>query len=162
MLRAVATAGYLGCLPAIGPALATAAGLCAAAAVFLASGRLEVVMLAWTLVLVAAAWALPRALAAGLADRQIVIDRFAGIWLAAAPALPLAGLLTTEHRALAMTGLVTPLVLYLLLLAAPLRGLGRSGRVLYRIGDDLLAGLLAAIGTMAVLVLLLARAGGAP
>lgn len=161
MLRATATVFHLGTIPRIGPLLATLAGLALALVVHGATGKLAPVLATWAFLLVLAAWIVELALRAGIPGEQIVIDRFAGIWLAAAPAIPLAGLLSGPHAGLAMVCALVPVLLYSALLAGPLRRMGRSPRLLLRFGDDLIAAGIAAIGTLAVMLVLLQSAQGA-
>ena len=144
MLRIVASAGHLGRVPVLGGVLAAGLGLALAAATFAALPRLEWLAAFWCLLFALVAWALPRALArADIPDREIVIDRVAGSWIAAAPAIPLVGVAATHGPGPALATLAFTLAVYHLILAGPLRAMGRSGRVWPRIGDDLIAGVLA-------------------
>ena len=158
MLRAIATVGYLGCLPRVGGVLACCAGLTLAGVVFLATGSSTYVCAAWFLCLSAMAWALPRAMEdADIPDRQIVIDQFTGVWLAAAPVIPLSALMLPGGVGMEplLLVLAVPLLFYQLLLRWPLRRMRHSPRPLMRFVDDLLAGTLAMILTVLALVVAL-------
>ncbi|SDK34517.1 phosphatidylglycerophosphatase A [Aliiruegeria lutimaris] len=155
MLRIVATVGYLGCIPFFGRLLASLAGLVTAILVYRGTGAVQPLAAIWALVLVATIWALPRALREDPDAKVTVIDRYAGIWLAAAPAIPLADLLGSSFSAGAIIALATPVLLYTLLLSAPRHLFDRDTRPVLRLVDDLVAGALAAIGTLAVMLALL-------
>ena len=153
MLRIVATVGNLGCVPVIGPFLASLAGLVTAVLVYRATGAIEPLAATWALVLAAAIWALPRALREDPEAKVTVIDRYAGIWLAAAPAIPLADLLGSRFSAGAVIALATPLLLYTLFLSLPKHLMDRNTRPVLRLVDDLVAGTFAAIGVTLVVYL---------
>jgi phosphatidylglycerophosphatase A len=163
MLRAIATVGYVGCLPRVGGVVAAAAGLAVATAVFLSTFDGLWVLAAWCAAFAAAAWALPRALASdAIDDGEIVVDRFAGVWLAAAPVIPATALALQIGPLALLAVLAVPLALFHLILAGPLRRMGTSPRMWLRMGDDLIAGLLAMIAALAAMAALLTRLGGVP
>ncbi|WP_068110233.1 phosphatidylglycerophosphatase A [Tropicimonas marinistellae] len=154
MLLRLATLGPIGTIPVLGGFLASAAGLACAATLYSTLRAPMVFVACWGLLMALAMICVPRALAAGVAPRQIVLDRFAGVWLASAPALPLAGVagstLSTTSAAL-----LVPLLIYHGLLALPLRFLGRRPTALPHLADDLIAGavtLMLAIGVMSALI----------
>ncbi|MFD0979897.1 phosphatidylglycerophosphatase A [Tropicimonas aquimaris] len=162
MLVQLATLGPLGRLPVVGGLLATVAGLAAAIGMHSLVEAPRALIVVWALLLTLAMLSVPRALAAGTPPRQIVLDRFTGIWLAAAPVLPFIGIATTELGQTGLLALGLPLVIYNLILAGPLRRMGASSRPLLQLADDLIAAtltLLLAIGMMAALI---ARSGAMP
>jgi phosphatidylglycerophosphatase A len=159
MLRLVATVGCLGLLPGLGGILAAALGVALAGALFLATRDPAFVLAGWCLAFALAAWALPRA-AGVLPDRTVVIDRVVGAWLAAAPAIPATALAAEIGPGAVALVLGLPLALYLALLAGPLRALGRRPGVRARMGDDLIAGGVTTLASLAALALLVVRAGG--
>lgn len=155
MLVQAATLGPLGRLPYLGGVLATLAGLAAAMALHATFADPRVLIGTWALLLAVTMISLPRALDAGTPPRQIVLDRFAGIWLASAPVLPLAGIAATELGPFGALAFALPLLVYNALLAGPLRRMGASSRPLLQLADDLIAAtltLLIAIGLMAALI----------
>lgn len=159
MLKAIATVGYLGCLPRMGGLMAAASGLAVATLVFLATLSGPWLVAVWCLVFALTAWALPRALDSdAVADGEIVIDRFAGVWLAGAPLIPATVLAAQFGPGFVLLMLCAPLLLYHLLLDGPLRPMSRSPILWVRIGDDLIAGLLATLiglAAMAPILMLL-------
>lgn len=153
MLRAIATVGYLGHLPRLGGPLAALAGLSTATLLYLLTLQAGFVLAGWVICLGLVAAALPRALASSaVRDDTILIDRFAGIWIAGAPLIPMAALIVaTEEWWLLAPAMLLPVAVFHALHALLLKRLARSPRPLYRIGDDLIAGTL----TMAVMFLVL-------
>ncbi len=154
MLRALSTVAFIGCIPVFGRFLASLAGVVLACAIFAITGTPEAVFGIWAVCLILTGLVLPRAIAAGYPPREVVIDRFVGVWLAIAPAIPLVTMMARGEILFGLIGLGVPLILYNLLLAGPLRRMGSSERLLFRIGDDLLAGivtLMVCVGTMVVL-----------
>jgi len=131
-------------------------GLTLAACLFVTTGSGPWAAAGWCFCFALAAWALPRALSRDdIADREIVVDRFAGVWIAAGPIIPASGLALAQGPHILVALLALPLLLYSLLLGGPLRRLGQSQMIWARIGDDLLAGILAMAGALAILGLLL-------
>lgn len=156
MLRAIATVGYVGCLPRGGGLLAAALGLAFAGILFLSTLSTQLLIAGGCLAFALAAWAMPRAMnSADVPDNEIVIDRFIGVWLAGAPLIP-ATFLAAEFGFGAVALMLTaPLLLYHLLLSGPLRPMNASRCLWVRFGDDLIAGLLATLIALAAMAPLL-------